>query len=436
MTAQAARAATCQLEQPTLQVEQGIPVYYFCCVCFSLLVNVVRPGEIFLVLAIARLALMSFALTALAFLACSGPQWVQRMAPAGAGLMKFLLFLGFVGIAFSVWPRYSLENWQLMLIRTLSYFFWLPAVGSSAGLRRVVIVLTLCAACLVLLMLFVNVIGVTGRVSVGVSYDPNDIAMVLATLFPFAAHLFLQGGLRAKLLCGALMGGIMLSILNTGSRGGLLALGVASILLVFAAGTAVKTWHKLFVIVLVAGFIMSPAADTVKNRWQDVFSGKDYNLDGTKGGRLETWKDTLQLIAKHPLTGIGIGNSSTAMGMEYRRWRATHNSYLQAGLELGVPGMIVFLLLLRTIWRNCREARRFFITEPDMRSAALLATCTRIALLTYMVGGFFLSQAYSIMVPVLLLISNGLAHASRTMIKTHDGLNYCEEQFVEGTQQG
>ena len=219
--------------------------------------------------------------------------------------------------------------------------------------------LAFCAACLVVAMRFMAAVGVsTGRISVGASYDPNDIAMVLATLFPFVAYAFVQGGLRARLFCTALMGGIMLGILSTGSRGGLLALGVAGALLAFTPGTGVKIWHKLFVVVLAAGFFMSPAADKVKKRFQEVLSGRDYNLDTsekTGGGRLMIWSDALKAIAERPLTGVGVGNATTAMGAEYHRWMTVHNSYLQVGVELGVPGLIVFLLLLRTIWRNCRE---------------------------------------------------------------------------------
>jgi O-antigen ligase len=300
--------------------------------------------------------------------------------------------------------------------------------------------LTFCAACLVVAMRFMAAVGVsTGRISVGASYDPNDIAMVLATLFPFVAYSFIQGGLRAKLLCTALIGGIMLGILSTGSRGGLLALGVAGALLAFSPGTGVKTWHKLFVVVLAAGFFMSPAADKVKKRFQEVLSGEDYNLDTSHekgGGRLVIWQESLQVIAEHPLTGVGVGNATTEMGLQYHRWLTVHNSYLQIGVELGVPGLIVFLLLLRTIWRNCREARRVFMPKLDMRSAALLATCTRIALVTYVVGAFFLSQAYSVVVPILLLLSNGLVHASRAIDETRDRPEYGGDFLVEGAQPG
>ncbi|MFZ1936715.1 MAG: O-antigen ligase family protein [Thermoguttaceae bacterium] len=417
-----------------------MPAYYFGCVCLSLLVSVVRPGEIFPVLAITRPAIVSFGLVALAFFACSGPQRVQRMAPAGAGPMKWLLFLGFAGIVFSVYPRQALQSWIGMLIQIALYYFWLPAVGTFTGLRRCVTMLAFCAACLVVAMRFMAAVGVsTGRISVGASYDPNDIAMVLATLFPFVAYAFVQGGLRARLFCTALMGGIMLGILSTGSRGGLLALGVAGALLAFTPGTGVKIWHKLFVVVLAAGFFMSPAADKVKKRFQEVLSGRDYNLDTsekTGGGRLMIWSDALKAIAERPLTGVGVGNATTAMGAEYHRWMTVHNSYLQVGVELGVPGLIVFLLLLRTIWRNCREAHRVFMPEPDMRYAALLATCTRIALVTYVVGAFFLSQAYSVVVPILLLLSNGLVHSSRTRDETSYGPEYGGDFLVEGAQPG
>ena len=420
------------------QMEREVGFLCFASVCISLFVYVVRPGEIFPALASLRPGLVSFALAALAFFACGGLQSVRRMAPAGAGRIKLFLLLGLVGVPFSVYAGQALSTWGLVLIQGALYFCWLPAVESGARLRQIPIALTLCAACLVLAMLFQGVITVgadSDRVSAGGTYDPNDIAMVLATLLPFTAYWFFQGGWRGKLLCGLLAGGSMLGILKTGSRGGVLALGVAGLLFIFARGGPVKFWHKLFMVVLAAGFFMSPAADVVKTRWQEISSGQDYNLDAseqTGSGRLVLWKRALELIAERPLTGVGMGDAAVALGMRFHNWHTAHNSYLQAGLELGVPGLVVYLLLLSTIWRNCREARRVFSGHQHSESLALLATCTTIALAAYAVAGLFLSQAYSIMVPILLLISNGLVHAAMTMDDSPDGLDPCAEQRVEG----
>lgn len=418
------------MESPAPQSAPGENLFYFGCVYASLIVFVARPGEVFPFLAGTKLAFITLAITFLAFLTSNGSQAVQQGDYPGTSKIKIFLFIGFIDIIFSKWPRMAFEAWStILLINTALYFFWLPAVLNPARLRKFVTILALAAGCLVLAMLvFESAVrgkgAEVGRLSVGSTYDPNDIAMVLSLVFPLTVFLFSRSRLKGKLLWGALLIGLVLGILSTGSRGGVLALAVACLLLLFTVGKALKTWHKVLVVALVVGFFISPAATTVKERWQTVFSGDDYNLENPEEGgvgRLSLWISGAQLIAKNPLTGVGVSNTSNAMGVEYHRWRAMHSAYFQVGLELGLPGLVVFLLLLRTIWRNCSQALRLFGRDPGQPSLALLAGCTRIALVAYMVAVLFLSQAYSLMVIILLLISDGLYHISGEKKKQDGG---------------
>ncbi|MGV1098217.1 O-antigen ligase family protein [Thiovibrio sp. JS02] len=400
-------------------------IFYFCCVCASLFIFVARPGELFPALAGFKLGLSSIVLTCFAFVTSGGFNELKQADFPGLKMMRLFLLLGFLVIVFSSWPRMAFEGWRtIVLVNTLLYLFWLPAVKTPDRLRKFVIVLVLATGCLVYAMLFAESAvryraADLGRLSVGGTYDPNDVAMIMAVVFPFTFFLFLSAKFKGKVVWGGLLVCLVLGILSTGSRGGLLSLGTASLLLFFTAGKGLKTWHRVFVVAMVIVFFMSPAADTVKERWQAVLSGEDYNVESVEEGgvgRLSLWVSAAQLILENPLTGVGVSNSSNAMGVEYGRWRAIHNSYFQAALELGLPGFILFMLLLRTIWRNCSHARGQFGQQPHRQQLVLLAGCCRISLVVYMIAAFFLSQAYSLMVPILLLISDGLHHIS---VATH-----------------
>ena len=411
-------------EYASSRAKQAGGSFYFGCVCFSIFVYVVRPGEIFPILAYARLGIASFALVALAFFACDGLRRVRDWAPAGAGLMKLFVLLGFLAIPLSIYRRSAFEGWKGLVTNVALYFFWLPAVQNPARLRKLAVLLTLCGGSLASCMFFFRLAASEGiRLSVGKSYDPNDVAMVLTVIFPFAASLFFKGSFVAKLFWGSQIALMILGIFETGSRSGLIALGVACGLLVYAQRDVVKLWHKLVILLAATLFFMSPAANLVKERYQTVLSGEDYNLqtdNKEKGGRLRIWKYSAALMAKHPLTGVGIWNSTTALGREYGWWQVTHNAYLEVGLELGIAGLAVFLLLLRTIWRNCTQGSDVFAQQPDLQWLPSLAYCTRVALATYMVAGFFLSQAYSLMVPLILLFSNGISYSSWQRSESND----------------
>lgn len=61
--------------------------------------------------------------------------------------------------------------------------------------------------------------------------------------------------------------------------------------------------------------------------------------------RLTLWNEALTLMGQRPLLGVGPGQfasrSPTAMGDRDARW--AHNEFLQAGAEMGVPGLLLLI---------------------------------------------------------------------------------------------
>jgi O-antigen ligase len=66
-------------------------------------------------------------------------------------------------------------------------------------------------------------------------------------------------------------------------------------------------------------------------------------------GRLALWKDTLQLIRRHPSTGVGLGSFEHAF-TQVQSIRVTysaehvHNDYLEFAADLGIPATAVLLI--------------------------------------------------------------------------------------------
>jgi O-antigen ligase len=69
--------------------------------------------------------------------------------------------------------------------------------------------------------------------------------------------------------------------------------------------------------------------------------------------RYYTWSKALKLASEHPFTGLGMGTSSIASG---RAGKAFHvdNLYFKLLIETGLPGLILFLLLLWYIYSHSR----------------------------------------------------------------------------------
>lgn len=85
-------------------------------------------------------------------------------------------------------------------------------------------------------------------------------------------------------------------------------------------------------------------------------------VDALKERRLVLWKESLQIIVAHP-EGVGPGRfgdvSPTARQDPDARW--AHNEFLQQGVELGVAGLALLVLLV--LWGF---ARLWIHPSPDM----------------------------------------------------------------------
>ncbi|GEM_PF-4545431 len=83
------------------------------------------------------------------------------------------------------------------------------------------------------------------------------------------------------------------------------------------------------------------------------------------------WAPTLALVETHPL-GVGVGYGSNTMATESVResglWMGPHNELLQKALETGIPGALVFLLLLVSVFRDNLHG-----LKKNGRTAALAA---------------------------------------------------------------
>jgi O-antigen ligase len=98
------------------------------------------------------------------------------------------------------------------------------------------------------------------------------------------------------------------------------------------------------------------------------------------------------------------------------KWSVTHNSFLQAGSELGVPGLILFTMLVWTCiagpWRLRRRMPVEWASgdweEQFMFHAAAYLPLSAIA---FAVSGFFVSFAYQDAIYILAAMTGALAVA-------------------------
>jgi O-antigen ligase len=78
---------------------------------------------------------------------------------------------------------------------------------------------------------------------------------------------------------------------------------------------------------------------------------------------------------------------------------APHNSYMEAMVELGVLGIILFLRMYLLSWRGLERARRKLgertSISDEQKEQMVFARVLQISLAGNAVAGFFLSMAYA-----------------------------------------
>ena len=227
----------------------------------------------------------------------------------------------------------------------------------------------------------------------GIYSNPNDLAFALVLSLPFCLAFMLQtrSSMRkvAWLIAMLMMSG---ALFRTASRGGFITLTVAG---------AVCLWHfgvkgKRFYLIVATGFLGLVLALTVGGRLKDRFfaiSGEDIGSRTEQSAsvsfaeRRELMVIALHGMASYPIFGIGAHNFPNYSG----KWRDVHMTYLQMGVEGGVPALIFYLLFFSSGFRNLRRIRKAKELSPEI---ALFVGALHSSLVGFVVGALFAPEAY------------------------------------------
>lgn len=204
---------------------------------------------------------------------------------------------------------------------------------------------------------FTRVTGYVGGSNIAA--NPNDLALVLNLTIPLAAALVVMSRRTSARLvaAGALLLAVVAVVL-TFSRAGFLALAattLASVAYMARRGAPGKAAALLIAALVALPFLPESYVgrlSTITNIEEDE--------TGSAQGRWRDTKIAATVLLKNPVIGAGIGQDVLVMNDERGRdtWRRVHNVYLQYGVDLGFPGMLLFIALHVMCYGAAREAER------------------------------------------------------------------------------
>lgn len=248
-----------------------------------------------------------------------------------------------------------------------------------------------------------------GRLA-GTIGDPNEQAAVLVAAIMLAVSLaaFRGRGSTKRLWTIGAVTLCSIGLVNTASRGGLVALAFALLAGIVFGGR----WRPR-----VAGLAVVGLCGTLLYLTVLAPLSTQKHLNSTSStGRTDLWRVGLKMFVANPITGVGAGNFPVSSVHYVQKAgplsradlivnvpHVTHNQYLDVLDELGIPGLCAFVLvMLASLTAAVRAARRFE-REGD-RPLELLSRLLVLAILGLLAADVFLSGQYSKQLWLLLAL--------------------------------
>lgn len=309
----------------------------------------------------------------------------------------WIVALVLITAPFGIWRGNSLDYLVGTYLKDVVLVFLLLAtIQTKEDVRRALWMYVISVMLLAYALLIYGIDGIS-QFSLG----RNEVAMVCVLALALLLPLDAAGLTRVVKWAGVAV--LIATVLLSQSRGSYLGLLVVVPLYIYLkVGKRMAVTAVVFGLVAYAVYVNLPA-DVTGRAVTIVNYEEDYNFTAPEG-RIQVWKNGLQMIRSDPLTGVGIWNFTVAEGLMHRdrggRWMNAHNALLQVAAELGLLGAAAFIVLLARVYRATRH-----LMNSRNRATAQLGFALLLAVIGYFITGFFLSAGYAIIFYVIVAIT-------------------------------
>jgi O-antigen ligase len=353
----------------------------------------------------------------------SGHLWKTTTSALGALFLCLTAWFA-LSVLLSVWPGGSAQVFEEEWLKAACMFFLVASVTVTSWQAIQAIRVTAWALLASGVLALVKGDFLEGRLYLpfsGTFGNPNYLAaaMSMGLLFWwFVVHNPKERKI-SRLIGIAAMAALMVVIVETGSRGAMLALlaTIPFLIMQYSMANRLRIGAILALLILL-GFMLAPTLAV--ERLELLFESDNQPTSETElrsqqaaeastESRKTVLRRSLEITAQHPLVGVGIGmfviaeNDIAVSEGLLGTWRGTHNTYTQVSSETGIPGLVLFVGILAMDWRAMRALRKDarLTLHPDGPQIQAAATALWLVLLNTMVSGFFAHFAYSSTIPII-----------------------------------
>jgi O-antigen ligase len=349
----------------------------------------------------------------------SGQAIRVTMTPVGKSLLIFTAWF-MVCIPFAIWRGGSVKIFiDIWYKSVLMFVLTAGLLSTAAQARKLFHVIGYAVSLMALIALAENTYQLGRLTLLNARYgNSNELGVSLLVGLTFLAYSFRYGNRRESTVAAVLSAPVLLALVKTGSRSAML--GAALLCLSAFLQASRKTRSKMMAfapLILVALAIVVPS--NLRHRYFTLFGSsgegaitkaeyKEYlAATASAEARLTLLKDSLIVTVHHPIFGVGPGNFpveqnnlAVARG-ELGMWHLTHNSYTQVSSEMGIPGLVLYLIFLYRIFKVLTSIVRREQEGEVWSDLRRMAHSLRFAFILLATVALFDSVAYIPEIPIM-----------------------------------
>jgi len=357
-----------------------------------------RPNELLPIGTFPLVKILTIGTLAIYFLDKLGQGGPVSVMPRPFKYVLAIDALAIISIPLGLDPAASFESFTDLFVKILLIFLLMINVVTSFRRLRFIIEVMVISATIVGVMTLadfaqgknlVEYYRASGALG-GMFANPNDLALAMNMLIPFAIYLGLMRPnplMRFTYFVCAIL--LAATSVVTYSRAGFLSMVIAGAFFLAKIGRRYPAALAVGAVGALGLLATSPG------RIFTIFAGGGGNTSAadSASARWDLIKRSFEAAGVNPfrwLFGVGVNNFHIVSNKEL----VNHNAYLQVFNEIGLPALCFYVLFLASviaiaarIVKRCRRARGY-------RQVWLMAVAIQTSLVVYLVGSFFASVAY------------------------------------------
>ena len=224
----------------------------------------------------------------------------------------------------------------------------------------------------------------------GIYSNPNDLAFALVLSLPFALAFMVTAKnmfVKTIWLTGMLV--MSTALFMTASRAGFLNLIITGSVTLYHFGIKGKRYYLIAGTLVVGLLLMGTVGGKLYDRFHAISgdAGGEESAEASYEARKYLMQRAIVGMEHYPLLGVGPRNFNTYSLI----WHEVHMTYLQIGVEGGIPVLILYLMFFASGFRNLRILRK---TQGLDEHTVLFIGALHASLVGFAVGALFAPEAY------------------------------------------